>query len=132
MSEGLHLYRVSKRRTRAVRLEVVNIVRLKTCIAKRPTNDLLLCWAIRCGDGHRTSVLVHGRARNHGQRLTKQSDPTPNALENDATAALRAHVAVGTVVKRVATSVGREHSCARVSVGCRVREEGPAWVSAYI
>jgi hypothetical protein len=41
-----------EKRTRAMRLEVVDIVGLEASVPQRPANDFLLSWAVRGSDGH--------------------------------------------------------------------------------
>ena len=109
-ARGLHLDRVAQRGAGAVRLQVVDVGRLR----HRPgasASAITRCWATPLGTVNPPdapswlTALPRITARIRSPSRTRVLEP----LDHDDPAALAAHVAVGGRVERLAPAVRRQH-----------------------
>ena len=111
------LNRVTKRRARAVHLQASKSFLRGTHVAERRAHHLLLRWSIRSRQGTRSTILIDRRGANKTLRQTVwQRVAVP---EQQSTARLGPDVAIRCTVKRFATAVLGQHSCA-LEHCCRV------------
>jgi hypothetical protein len=108
--QRVDLDRIAEWSAGAMRLDILQLAGLDIRGRQRPSDDRLLCGSIRRGQAIAAPVLVHRRAANHREDRIPAIESVRQPLEHDDRAAFRAHVAVGSGIKRLATPIGRHHA----------------------
>jgi hypothetical protein len=93
----------------AVRLDVLDVLRLELRVAQRGLHHGLLRDSVRDGQTGAGAVLADGRAPDQGEDRVAVAAGVGEPLEDDRGAALRPGVAVGRLVEGLAPPVRRQH-----------------------
>ena len=119
---GLDFDGIAQRCPGPVRLQVIDVGGRDTGARQRLVDDALLGHAVRHRQTTRRAVLVDGAAADDGPNLVTVADRVVEAFDDDHTAALATHVAIGGRVEGLAPAVRGEH--VRVREGhCGLRAE---------
>ena len=110
LGEIVDLDRIAERRSGPVGFHIGEIAGADPRIAKGRADHRLLSRAARSRQPVAASVLIDGRARDHGTDRVAVAHRVLQTLEDDDADALGAHIAIGTRVECAAPTGRRQHA----------------------